>query len=482
MSDEEEAALTTQCTPEQLEFHALGRRAVVGRFNGGRISSDGGGTLLRETDLRIGLTARVAACFRDFRNPLSVEHSVRTLVAQRIYGVALGYEDLNDHDELRSDSVLAMLVGKVDVLGEHRVRERDRGHPLASSSTLNRLELSDPRHAGRHRYKRIAADGHALDRLLVTLFVESYRKAPREIWLDLDATDDPLHGHQEGRFFHGYYGCYCYMPLYIFCGEHLLCARLRPSNQDGAAGSVTELERIVAQLRRHWPKTRIHIRGDSGFCREWLMKWCEDNDIGYVLGLARNSRLTRVLGKAMREAREAHRRTGKAARRFRDFRYRTRKSWSRARRVVGKAEYLPKGANPRFVVTNLSPRRVAAKRLYEKLYCARGEMENRIKEQQLGLFADRTSAATMRANQLRLYFASFAYVLMHALRRLGTEGTQLARAQCSTLRLKLLKVGVRVKVTVRKVWLSYAQSYPYAETFVQVLANLRCHPLWRPSG
>ncbi len=482
MPDEEEAALTTQCTPEQLEFHALGRRAVVGRFNGGRISSDGGGTLLREADLRIGLTARMAACFRDFRNPLSVEHSVRTLIAQRIYGVALGYEDLNDHDVVRSDSVLAMLVGKVDVLGAHRVRERDRGYPLASSSTLNRLELSDPRDAGSHRYKRIAADAEALDRLLVKVFVESYAKAPREIWLDLDATDDPLHGHQEGRFFHGYYGCYCYMPLYIFCGEHLLCARLRPSNQDGAAGSVAELERIVGELRRHWPKTRINIRGDSGFCREWLMKWCEDNHIGYVLGLARNSRLTRVLGKAMREAREAHRRTGKAARRFRDFRYRTRKSWSRARRVVGKAEYLPKGANPRFVVTNLSPRRVAAKRLYEKLYCARGEMENRIKEQQLGLFADRTSAATMRANQLRLYFASFAYVLMHALRRLGTAGTQLARAQCTTLRLKLLKVGVRVKVTVRKVWLSYAQSYPDAQTFRHVLFNLQCHPLWHPSG
>ena len=474
--------MATQCIPEQLEFHALGRRSVVGRFDGGRISSDGGGTLLREADLRIGLSARLASCFTDHRNPLSLEHSVRTLLAQRIYGVALGYEDLNDHDVLSSDSVLAMMVGKVDVLGEQRVRERDRGHPLASSSTLNRLELSDPSQAASSRYKRIAADPDALDQLLVEVFVESHRKAPREIWLDLDATDDPLHGHQEGRFFHGYYGCYCYLPLYIFSGEHLLCARLRPSNQDAAAGSVEELSRIVAELRRHWPKTRINIRGDSGFCRDWLMTWCEDNAIGYVLGLARNARLTRVLGEAMHEARKAHQRTGKAARRFRDFQYRTRKSWSRSRRVVGKAEYLDKGPNPRFVVTNLSPRRAAAKRLYEKLYCARGEMENRIKEQQLGLFADRTSAATMRANQLRLYFASFAYVLMHALRRLGTEGTQFARAQCTTLRLKLLKVGVRVKITVRKVWLSYAQSYPYAETFVRVLANLQRHPLWHPSG
>ena len=474
--------MTTQCIPEQLEFHGHGPRSVSGRFDGGHISSDGGGLLLREADLRVGLTARLSSCFADYRNALSVEHSVQVLLAQRIYGVALGYEDLNDHDVLRSDSVLALLVGKVDLTGARRVRERDRGNPLASASTLNRLELSDPQEAAHSRYKRIAGKPEALDELLVELFVESYAKAPREIWLDLDATDDPLHGCQEGRFFHGYYGCYCYWPLYIFCGEHLLCARLRTSNQDGAVGSVEELSRIIEQLRRHWPKTRINIRGDSGFCREWLMGWCEDNDIGYLLGLARNTRLSRALGEAMQEARVAHKRTGKAARRFRDFQYRTRKSWSRHRRVVGKAEYLSKGANPRFVVTNLSSRKASAKRLYEKLYCARGEMENRIKEQQLGLFADRTSAATMRANQLRLYFASFAYVLMHALRRLGAQGTELARAQCTTLRLKLLKVGARVKITARRVWLSYAQSYPYADTFAQVLANLRRQALWNPSG
>ena len=474
--------METQCIPEQLEFHALGKRAVLGRFDGGRISSDGGGVLLREADLRIGLTARLAGCFIDYRNPLSVEHAVQTLLAQRVYGVALGYEDLNDHDVLRADSVLALLVGKVDLTGDRRMRERDRGHPLASSSTLNRLELSEPQRAAQCRYKRIAADEVALDGLLVDLFLESFAKAPREIWLDLDATDDPLHGHQEGRFFHGYYGCYCYLPLYIFCGEHLLCARLRPANCDAAAGSVEELSRMVAQIRRAWPRTRIHIRGDSGFCREWLMSWCEANDIGYVLGLARNRRLTRVLGAAMQQARQAYRHSGRPARRFHDFRYRTRKSWSRWRRVIGKAEYLPKGPNPRFVVTNLPPRYAAARRLYEKLYCARGEMENRIKEQQLGLFADRTSTATMRANQLRLYFSSFAYVLMHAVRRLGAERTAFARAQCTTLRLKLLKVGVRVKITVRKVWLSFAQSYPYAQSFAQVLANLQRRPLWHPSG
>ncbi|MFB3079429.1 MAG: IS1380 family transposase [Lysobacterales bacterium] len=474
--------MSTECTPTQLEFHALGRRDVVGRFDGGRITSDGGGLLLREVDQRIGLLDRVARSFSDYRNPNSIEHSVHALVAQRIYGLALGYEDLNDHDVLRADSVLALLVGKRDLTGEDRERERDRGYPLAGSSTLNRLELSDPELAGRDRYKKIAADPAAMDRVLVDVFVESFEKPPREIWLDLDATDDPLHGNQEGRFFHGYYRCYCYLPLYIFCGEHLLCARLRPSNLDGAAGSVEELERIVSQIRERWPKTRIIIRGDSGFCRDEIMHWCEDNGVYYLLGLARNQRLHRALGREMELARREQARTGKAARRFRDFRYRTRKSWSCERRVVGKAEHLPNKANPRFVVTNLPIRRAGAKRLYEKLYCVRGEMENRIKEQQLGLFADRTSTATLRANQLRLYFSSFAYVLMHGLRRLGLEGTQHARAQCTTIRVKLLKIGARIRVTVRKVWLSYSEAYPYANDFAQVLANVRRYPAWAPPG
>ena len=455
---------------------------VTGRFDGGRISSDAGGVLLREVDKRTGVTARMSRCFVDYRHEASVEHSVHELVSQRVYGIALGYEDLNDHGELRCDAVLSMLVGKSDVTGEKRIRERDRGYALASASTLNRMELGEPQEAAHDRYKRMAARPEAFDELLVELFVESHSRAPREVWLDLDATDDPLHGEQEGRFFHGYYGGYCYLPLYIFCGEHLLCARLRESNRDASAGCLEELDRIVRQLRRHWPRTRIHIRGDSGFCREALMRWCEEHGVGFVLGLARNRRLVHALGAALHEARCAHHRTGKPARRFRDFTYRTRKSWSRKRRVVGKAEYLSKGENPRFVVTNLSPRRAAAKRLYEKLYCARGEMENRIKEQQLDLFADRTSAHTMRANQLRLYFSSFAYVLMHALRRLGTEGTQFARAQCSTIRLKLLKIGARVKITARRVWLSFSQAYPYANTFAQVLANLQREPLWNPSG
>jgi hypothetical protein len=455
---------------------------VVGRFDGGRITSDGGGVLLREVDLRLGLMRRLAGCFVDYRDPELIEHSVPSLLAQRIYALALGYEDLNDHDVLRADSLLALLVGKSDVRGERRVRERDRGCPLAGSSTLNRLELSTPEAAALSRYKRIAADPEALDRLLVDLFLDAHAEPPREIWLDLDATDDPLHGHQEGRFFHGYYGCYCYLPLYIFCGEHLLCARLRPSNRDAAAGSLEELERIVGQIRARWPRTRIVIRADSGFCREPIMRWCEDHRVGYVLGLARNARLVRALGAALHEARAEHRVTGAAARRFAELRYRTRKSWSRERRVVGKAEHLAKGPNPRFVVTNLSPARAGARRLYERLYCARGEMENRIKEQQLGLFADRTSSATLRANQLRLYFASFAYVLMHGLRRLALAGTELARAQASTIRLKLLKIGTRLRITVRRLWLSFSEAYPYAEIFARVLANLRAHPIWAAAG
>ena len=472
--------MDTECIAQQLEFHALGSRDVVGRFDGGRITSAGGGMLLREIDLRLGLNARLAHCFTDYRNPNSLEHSVRELVAQRIYGLALGYEDLNDHDALRSDSALALLVGKRDLTGSERGRQRDRGHPLAGSSTLNRLELGTPDSAESHRYKKIVADPDALDRLLVDLFLESYEAPPQEIWLDLDATDDPLHGRQEGRFFHGYYRSYCYLPLYIFSGEHLLCARLRPSNQDGAAGSIEELTRIVAQIRTRWPKTKIVIRGDSGFCRDAIMSWCEAHRVRYVLGLARNPRLQRALGKEMAQAQAEHEETGKPARRFRDFRYRTRNSWACERRVIGKAEVLPGKSNPRFVVTNLPTNRAGAKRLYEQLYCIRGEMENRIKEQQLGLFADRTSTATMRANQLRLYFSSFAYVLMHGLRRLGLQGTEYAKAQCTTIRSKLLKIGARIRITVHKVWLSFSSAYPYADDIAQILANVRRHPAWAP--
>ena len=470
----------TQCTPAQLEFHGLGRREVVGRFDGGRLTSDGGGILLREVDRRLGLMDRVARCFADHRDPRKVEHAVSELVAQRVYGIALGHEDLNDHDALRGDSLLALLAGKADLTGEHRARERDRGHPLAGSSTLNRLELGRPEKAAGDRYRRIVADADALDDVLLDVFLESFAEAPEELWLDLDATDDPLHGDQEGRFYHGYYKGYCYLPLYIFCGEHLLRARLRPSDIDAAEGSAEELERIVARLRGRWPGARIVIRGDSGFCREEIMRWCEDNDVHYVLGLARNARLARRIGKAPRKSRRRHAGTGEASRRFREFRHRTRDTWSRSRRVVAKAEHLAKGPNPRFVVTSLGRDVAGPQRLYEELYCARGDMENRIKEQQLDMFADRTSAATMRANQLRLHFASFAYVLMHGLRRPGLAGTRMARAQCGTLRVKLLKVAARVRITARRIRLSFASAYPHRDEFAAAAAALRRGPARAP--
>ena len=472
--------MSTQCTPKQLEFHGFGRREVVARFDGGRLTSDGGGVLLREVDRRLGLMARIARCFEDHRDRRKVEHSARELVAQRVYGLALGHEDLNDHDALRGDSLLALLVGKADPTGEKRARERDRGRPLAGSSTLNRLELGKPKDAAEDRYCRIAADAGALDDVLLDIFLDAHAEPPEEIWLDLDATDDPLHGDQEGRFYHGYYKGYCYLPLYIFCGEHLLCARLRPSDIDASEGGADELERIVGRIRERWPDARIIVRGDSGFCREEIMRWCEDNDVDHVLGLARNARLVRRIGKALRKSRRRCAGTGEASRRFREFRYRTLDTWSRSRRVVAKAEHLAKGPNPRFVVTSLGREVAGPQRLYEDLYCARGDMENRIKEQQLDMFADRTSAATMRANQLRLYFASFAYVLMHGLRRLGLAGTRWARAQCGTLRTKLLKIAARVRVTARKVWLSFSSVYPYRDEFAATAVALCRGPARAP--
>src|SRR5216684_2335170 len=396
----------TECNQESFEFEELFSRQVVARFDGGTISSDAGGLLLRETERRIRLLKRLRGCFSDGRNPGRIEHGLEQMLAQRIYGLALGYEDLNDHDQLREDPLLAVLVGKSDPTGEDRIRPRDRGKPLAGKSTLNRLEQGS---ATPDRYKKVNYDAEAIDRLLVDLWLEAQACPPQEVILDLDTTDVALHGHQENRFFHGYYNHYCYLPLYIFSGEHLLCARLRPSNSDASAGSRKEIERIVAQGRAVWPEVRIILRADSGFCREELMSWCETHAVDYVFGLARNPRLRRKIAPQLREAKQEHRRTGLAARVFTEFRYRTRKSWSRSRRVVAKAEHLEKGENPRFVVTSLEAGRWAARSLYEQLYCARGEMENRIKEQ-LILFSDRLSTETMRANQLRLSFSSLAYV------------------------------------------------------------------------
>jgi len=465
--------VTTECIGEQLSFQGLEQRQVVADFGAGAVSSDGGGLLLREVAEGSQILRSFAACFEDHRNPELTEHSVEELVAQRVYALALGYEDVNDHDELRRDPLLATLVGKVDPTGRSRRREGDRGNPLAGKSTINRLELADPKKAAEHRYHRIVCHSEAVDRFFVDVFLNAYQTPPSVIVLDTDATDDPLHGGQEGRFFHGHYGCYCYLPLYIFAGDHLLLARLRPSNIDASAGVLEELRRIVAQIRDRWPKVRIIVRGDSGFARNETMTWCEGNGVDYVFGLARNPRLCAAIERQLWKSRRRYQQTKKASRRYRDFRYQTRESWDRSRRVVGKAEYLPKGANPRFVVTSLSKSEYTARALYEDLYCARGDMENRIKEQQLDLFADRTSTSWLRSNQLRLFFSSVAYVLLSELRRVGLQGTELARAQCSTIRNKLLKIGALISVTVRRVWIRFASAYPYKAVFAEILANVR---------
>ena len=458
--------MTAECTQFVLGFHPLKRREIRAQFDGGAISSDGGGLLLREVEKRIGILHQFAACFTDYRNADLIEHTVKELVAQRVYGLALGYEDLNDHEELRNDPLLAVLVEKSDPSQE----------TLPGKSTLNRLELTRETASRKERYKKIVLDHAAVDRLLVQVFLEAHQGAPQEIILDLDATDDPLHGKQEGRFFHGYYGHYCYLPLYIFCGEFLLCARLRSSNIDASAGSVAELKRIVAQIRSEWSGVRIVVRGDSGFCREELMARCEAEGVDYLLGLAKNERLKAEIAKEMVEAKAQYQETGRAARLFKELLYQTRKSWSRARRVVAKAEHLEKGENPRFVVTSVSREARPAQALYEELYCGRGDMENRIKEQ-LMLFSDRTSTHYLRSNQLRLYFSSIAYVLLQMLRRMGLAGTELAQAQCSTIRLKVLKIGALIRISVRKVWVSLAGGYPYVTLFRQVYEKLCAVPI-----
>ncbi len=467
--------MATHCTARQLEFEGLARRRVVAKFDGGRMTSDGGALLLREADSLFNVTERVAGAFVDYRDPGRIEHDVTTLVAQRIFALALGYEDLNDHDRLRDDPALALACGNDDVEGEDRVRERDRGHVLAASSTLNRLELSLPDEAGTDRYKKIVADHDVLDRLLVDLFLESHGEAPGEIVLDLDATDDPIHGHQEGRHFHGYYDHHCFLPLFIVCGEHILCCRLRSADRGAAAGSVDELSRIVAQIRRAWPTTRIVARGDSDFGKDEIMAWCEAHDVDYVFGCGQNSRLNAMIAGELERSRRRCLVSGKASRRYRDLRYRTLKSWSRERRVVAKAEWLPglRGRNARYVVTNISRKEVGARELYERWYCARGDMENRIKDQQLWLFSDRTSAHIMRANQLRMYFSAFAGAIVDIVRRVGLKGTACARWRVDTIRSRLFKLAGRVTKTVRRIRLSLASAFPLQDVFARTLVNLR---------
>jgi len=449
--------MPTECSTDWFGFARVEGRDVVAAFDGGAITSDAGALLLGSTNQAIKLIDRFAGCFRDGRCQELVEHRVETLVGQRVLGIALGYEDLNDHDELRHDPVMAVLAGKLEA-------HRKDCAPVAGKSTLNRLELSRPEAT---RYHKIAHDAAAIEELLVDLFIETHKQPPEEIILDLDATDDPLHGRQEGRFFHGYYDCYCYLPLYVFCGDQLLAAKLRTANIDASAGAMEEIARIVGQVRKPWPDVGILLRADSGFAREAVMAWCEANGVDYIFGLAKNKRLARAIAVELIQAKKESKTSGNPARRFKEFNWSTRKSWSRERRVVAKAEWTQDKANPRFIVTSLSQAKGDARHLYEKVYCARGEMENRIKECQLDLFADRTSTATFSANQLRLWFASMAYVLIDSLRRIALPGTDLAQATCATIRRKLFKIGALVTISVRRIKLAMASGCPYQTVFAQ---------------
>jgi hypothetical protein len=472
------AATMTHCTQLSFEFGAVGGRSVVGRFDGGRISSFGGAGLMMMVERITGICGQLASCFVDHRDPDRIEHTVDQLVAQRLMALVLGYEDLNDHDRLRFDPLLAAAAGCKDVLGVHRHRVSDRGAALAGKSTLNRMELTPIGAHRSSRYKKIVADRKAIERLLVDLFLQAHDQAPDQIVLDLDATDVTLHGDQPGKHFHGYYDDYCYLPLYIHCGEHVLCAKLRPSHIDASRGALTEVRRIIAHIREHWPETRIVLRADSGFCREALMHWCEQREnVDYLFGLARNQRLVKRIGGALHEAYQQCMETGAAARRFVELDYRTRKSWSRTRRVVAKAEHLPgverDKANPRFVVTSIPVERIDARTLYEDHYCPRGEDENRIKECQLDLFGQRLSATAFRANQLRLWLAAVAYAFSRAMIRLALAGTRWANIQTHTLRERLLKVGARIVVSARKVWVHLSSSFPDQRIFAAMYDRLQ---------
>jgi hypothetical protein len=455
-----------------FEFASVEGREVVVAFDGGAITSDGGALLLGATDRAIKLIDRFASCFHDERRPELIEHEVATLVGQRVFGIALGYEDLNDHDDLRHDPMMAVLADKLEA-------RREDCAPVAGKSTLNRLELSKLEPT---RYHKISHNPMAIKTLLVDVFLEAHARVPKQIILDLDATDDPLHGQQEGRFFHGYYDCYCYLPLYVFCGRHLLAAKLRGADIDAAAGSVQEVARIIAQIRHRWPRVRILLRGDSGFARDDLMAWCEANGVDFLFGLAKNERLIAEIKTDLERAAAKSRRTARPERRFKDFMWTTRNSWDRRRRVIAKAEWTQGEANPRFIVTSLTRDECKAKHLYEKVYCARGDMENRIKECQLDLYADRTSTATMRANQLRLWFYSMAYILLCATRRLALHHTEFAKATCGTIRLKLLKIGAHVRVSVRRIKVAMASGCPAAQvwglaaTRLAAAANARASP------
>jgi len=490
---------TTPCYQQTFGFQELGSRNVVTDFSGGHLSSDGGCLLLREVDRHSGLCAKLAACFTDGRDQKFVEHALPVMLRQRIMGIALGYEDINDHDKLRLDPLLAAMCGREDLLGQERHQAQDKGKALAGKSTLNRLELGAQ--ATNARTRKIQAHAEQIQALLLR---EGVRAIPRKsgvIVLDFDATDDPIHGAQEGRFFHGYYGNYCYLPLYCFCGDIPLWAQLRTADRDGSDGTLQALQKIIPALRgrfgRHVP---VIVRGDSGFCRDELMSWIESQPhVHYVLGLARNQRLEKMLAPAFwdaaaqldKEAVEQARAAGAqappelpgTARCFAALRYQTLKSWSRGRRVIGKAELTAGKRNPRFIVTDITGNEAWAQAgaavfgsgqsLYEQFYCARGDMENRIKEQQLDMFADRTSTAHLRSNQLRLWLSTFAYLLMRHLRATALAGTRLAQATVGTIRLQLMKIAAQVTVSVRRVHVRLCSACPARDLFAHAHGKLR---------
>ena len=465
--------INTQCKSNKLKFQDLGLKNVIAAFDGGNITSDAGALILREIEKVNNFIKDFSSCFTDYRNQELIEHKLEELLKQRIFSICLGYEDLNDHDELRHDPLLATVCDKKDPMGNNRENERDIGKALAGKSTLNRLELSGAGDLSKQRYKKITADFDKIENYFVDQFLMTYPNIPSEIIIDIDATDDRIHGDQEGKYFHGYYGDYCYLPLYIFCENYLLAAKLRPCNIDASDGTKEELERIISQIRQKWPNVRIIIRGDAGFCRDEIMAWCEENNVDYIFGIPKNNRLLKKLYKKMKKARAKYYKTGMPARYFKDLKYKPIKTWEKSRRVVGKAEHLQKGENPRFVVTSLSKEYLKAKELYEELYCARGDMENRIKEQQLYLFADRTSTAAMRSNQLRLWFSCVAYLILNEIRNVGLRGTKFEKYQCNNIRLKILKIGAEIKVSARRVYVSLSESYPYKNIFYRIIENIQ---------
>jgi hypothetical protein len=470
-------------------FDSLGSRRVQADFSGGHLSSDGGALLLRQVNRGLGVTRHLAACFEDARHPGYVDHWVEELLDQRIGGLALGYEDVNDHARLRLDHLLAVACDKADPLGKDRSHPEHRGVALAAPATLNRLELSNNKETRAHKIRH---DPAKIEACLLEMGARCLPKHAREVVLDLDAMGHRLHGLQEGRHFNAYYDDYVYLPLYVFAGDIPLWAQLRTCDHSAAHGVAPALEKIVAALRQRCPQARLVVRGDSAFGVEEIMAWCEgQKDVFYCLGLAKNSVLVDKLGSALADARARYCLTGAAHTRvFTEFDYQTQKSWSRARRVVGKAEVMAAGDNPRFVVTNLPKKgfaedkpdreRFTPERLYEDLYCARGEMENVLKQQTLDLKADRMSTHHLASNQLRLWFSAFAYLLLERVRALGCHGTELARATVGSVRLKLLKVAAQVTVSVRRVYVQLSSAYPFQALFR--LCQERLSALAEPAG